>query len=103
MKFPDTDGVRIPANERVPWYGKKEIADMYRTNDSDILCRSDFIREWNRRGYQTPEGGWDLYEIHHILPREFGGTNDFDNLTPLIKYVHRSIVTPWWNNFGLPL
>ena len=33
----------------------------------------------------TPRGGWDKYQIHHIIPLQYGGTNDFDNevaLTP---------------------
>ena len=25
-----------------------------------------------------PEGGWNLYEIHHITPREFGGSAEFE-------------------------
>ena len=42
--------------------------------------RGDFIAEWYARGYSTPEGGRDKYEIHHIIPLEYGGDNSFENL-----------------------
>ena len=47
-----------------------------------------------------PEGGWNLYESHHITPREFGGSAEFENMVPLLKDVHRKVVTPWWNGYG---
>nr|WP_286119127.1 HNH endonuclease [Thermoactinomyces sp. DSM 45891] len=36
--------------------------------------------------------------MHHIIPREYGGTNDFDNLIPLPRDFHQQRVTPWWNS-----
>jgi hypothetical protein len=64
-----------------------------------------------RTGQEVPFPGGDLhgslpnswgeYDIHHILPREFGGTNDFWNLVPLERDFHNKIVTPWWNAFGI--
>ena len=47
-----------------------------------------------------PEGGWNLYEIHHITLREFGGSAEFENMVPLLKDVHRKVVTPCWNGYG---
>ena len=76
MVFPDGVGSRVSPDSRVGWYRNQSEANLYRTNDTDILCKKDYIDEWYRRGYQTPEGGWDLYEIHHIMPREFGGGAD---------------------------
>ena len=99
MVFPEGVNSRIPKESRVGWYRNQTEANLYRVNDTDILCKKDYIDEWYRRGYQTPEGGWDLYEIHHIKPREFGGSADFDNMVPLLKDVHRKVVTPWWNGF----
>lgn len=32
---------------------------------------------------KTKRGGWAEYDIHHIKPREYGGTNDFWNLVPV--------------------
>ena len=100
LEFPEGPLQRVPKEDRIPWYRNKREADLYRTGSDEILCRYDFIKEWERRGYATPEGGWDLYEIHHILPREFGGSNSFENLTPVLKTIHQKIVTPWWNSYG---
>ena len=61
--------------------------------------RSEFIREWARQGYRTPPGGWPSNDIHHIIPREWGGTNDFWNLVPVQQEVHRTLVNKWWNSF----
>ena len=100
MIFPEDVDSRVPKDSRVGWYRNQSEAGLYRTNDTDILCKKDYIDEWYRRGYQTPEGGWDLYEIHHIKPREFGGSSDFENMVPLLKDIHRKDVTPWWNSYG---
>ena len=100
MVFPEGVGSRVPKDSRVGWYRNQSEANLYRVNDTDILCKKDYIDEWYRRGYQTPEGGWDLYEIHHIKPREFGGSAEFENMVPLLKDVHRKVVTPWWNGYG---
>lgn len=44
--------------------------------------------------------GKDLtgYEVHHILPRRYGGTNSYSNLIPLTKSDHTR-VTNWWNYY----
>jgi filamentous hemagglutinin len=43
--------------------------------------RGDYIKEWIDRGYPDyGKTGWESLDIHHILPREWGGTNDFWNL-----------------------
>ena len=100
MKFPSGVNERIPKEERVGWYRNQNEADLYRINSSDILCKKDYIDEWNRRGFATPKRGWEAYEIHHIKPREFGGDSSFENMIPLAREQHRGQVTPWWNNYG---
>jgi hypothetical protein len=84
VSFPSTI-VRTPAASRVAW-GPAE--------------RQAFIAEWRRRGFADPPGGWGNYDIHHITPREWGGTNAFENLVPVERTVHQQTVTPWWNNFS---
>ncbi|MFZ6018219.1 MAG: HNH endonuclease [Chloroflexota bacterium] len=32
---------------------------------------------------------WNLYDIHHIIPRQYGGTNAFENLVPVLRDVHQ--------------
>jgi len=62
--------------------------------------RGAFIKQWYDQGFQTPEGGWAQYDIHHIIPREYGGTNDFWNLTPVLGTVHQTEFNPWWLQYG---
>jgi filamentous hemagglutinin len=70
---------KIPVADRVPW-GPQE--------------RGAFIKQWYDQGYSTPPSGWSEYNIHHILPREYGGTNDFSNRTPVLKSVHQTEFNP---------
>ncbi|MCM3112032.1 hypothetical protein [Lederbergia lenta] len=39
------------------------------------------------------------YEIHHIRPRVYYGSNDYSNLIPLKKTYHKKTVSPWWTNY----
>ncbi|MGG6463071.1 putative Ig domain-containing protein [Solilutibacter silvestris] len=61
--------------------------------------RGAFIKEWYDKGFTTPEGGWAKYDIHHITPREYGGTNDFNNLVPVLRDVHQKQFNPWWSGY----
>lgn len=85
MPFPAGDLERMPRDQRYEW-----------TN----MDRYYFIQQWHDMGYETPPGGWSMYDIHHIRPREFGGDNSFENLIPVPRPVHNQRVTPWWNNYG---
>ena len=100
LEFPDGDLDIVPEEDRVPWYRSQSIANENRTDPDEILCRKDFIDEWYAQGYTTPDGGWDLYDIHHIKPRSRGGSNSFDNLTPVLKTLHRKLLNVWWSFFG---
>jgi hypothetical protein len=82
VPFPSQLTDRIPKHLRVP----------------DGGYRDAFIKEWRSRGYAEPSGGWSKYEIHHILPREFGGNHDFWNMVPLRKEVHQEF-TRYWSGF----
>ncbi|MBD2125308.1 HNH endonuclease [Microcoleus sp. ZQ-A2] len=84
IPFPTGDIVKVPKSDRVPW-GRKE--------------RGEYIAEWYRRGYDTPPGGWSLYDIHHIKPREYGGTNDFENLVPVLRQVHIDEFNAFWRDW----
>ncbi len=66
---------RVPVDQRVPW-GFEE--------------RGSYIKEWYDRGFPTPSGGWADYDVHHIIPREYGGTNDFENLVPVERSIHQN-------------
>jgi len=90
VRFPPRVIRRVPSDERVPWTRGDEFSKRW------------YKRLWRQRGLPKPDGGWDDKEIHHILPREFGGSNDWDNLTPLTHDDH-VLFTNWWNNFEPPL
>jgi hypothetical protein len=82
--FPGSGLSQVPLEDRVPW-GASE--------------RGAYIKEWYDRGYSTPAGGWGEYDIHHIVPREYGGTNDFGNLVPVLRDVHQNEFNPWWRGY----
>ena len=62
--------------------------------------RASFIAEWCRRGFAEPRGGGANYDIHHILPREFGGTNAFWNLVPVERITHQDLLNSFWRTFA---
>jgi RHS repeat-associated protein len=86
VPFPsDVRGIVAPA-DRAQWGGEE---------------RGAFIAEWKTRGYAEPVGGWVEYDIHHIRPREYGGGNDFWNLTPVERETHRQFNRFWQGFMGL--
>lgn len=81
ISFPEGNLQKVPKDQRVEWNNQ---------------TRADYIKEWYDRGYKTPEGGWDKYDIHHIKPREYGGDNSFDNLVPVERTLHQNEFNPFW-------
>jgi len=81
---PPRNLAKVPTGQRVSWNGQD---------------RYNFIKEWHDRGYSTPEGGWEQYDIHHIIPREYGGTNVFDNLVPVLREIHQQELNTWWRGY----
>jgi RHS repeat-associated protein len=61
--------------------------------------RYEYIKAWHDLGYPRPTNGWGKYDIHHIIPREYGGTNHFDNLVPVLRQVHQDEFNEWWRNY----
>ena len=82
--FPSGITGKVDKSLRVPWTKQD---------------RASFIAEWHRRGFAEPTGGWDKYDIHHIHPREFGGTNDFWNLVPVERGTHQELFNEFWREF----
>jgi 5-methylcytosine-specific restriction endonuclease McrA len=80
---PEFNLEKVPPSERVQW-GLKQ--------------RAQYIKEWYDRGFATPKGGWQDYDIHHIVPREYGGSNAFDNLAPVLRTTHQQF-TSWWRYY----
>jgi RHS repeat-associated protein len=88
VPFPSGPLARVAKSEKVTWTTLG--------TDSD---RAQFIAEWHRRGYAAPSGGWQRYDIHHIKPREFGGTNEFENLVPVERGFHQQEFNDFWRNY----
>ncbi|TAE39864.1 MAG: hypothetical protein EAZ70_04770 [Runella slithyformis] len=86
-------GMRIPLNPRPP------VPQNLRVDWNKDL-RGNYIREYIGRGYPNPAGGWAEYDIHHILPRQYGGTNDFWNLVPVLRRTHQNEFNNFWKLFG---
>ena len=85
IQFPSGIKGPVDKNLRVAWDSKKD--------------RAAFIEEWYKGNYPTPRGGWDKYDIHHIQPREFGGTNEFWNLVPVERKTHKDLFNEFWREF----
>jgi len=85
--------IPFPENE-MTWTAKDDRVDW----NSDL--RGAFIKEWIDRGYPDyGKAGWDALDIHHILPKAWGGTNDFWNLVPVDRVWHQQEISPWWSAF----
>lgn len=65
------------------WAYLRKLGDPEQRVTWDSSNKNEFIREWHERGYPEPPGWWSEYGIHHITPKEYGETNDFDNLVPV--------------------
>lgn len=54
--------------------------------------------QWYDMTYPHHRWNWNEMQIHHIRPRNYGGTNDYDNLIP-IKTTDHYTVNAWWANY----
>ncbi|WP_199925427.1 HNH endonuclease signature motif containing protein [Paenibacillus bouchesdurhonensis] len=59
--------------------------------------RANYIKKYSEL-YPNNNWNWSgsVTNIHHIRPRNLGGTNAFDNLIPISTVLHQSVVTPWF-------
>ncbi|HEY9262156.1 RHS repeat-associated core domain-containing protein [Chitinophaga sp.] len=63
--------------------------------------KMEFRNWWTEQGRPwptAPEGS--SINIHHIKPLKFGGTNNFENLVPLVQPLEHQPFTNWWRNFN---
>ncbi|MFF0830182.1 HNH endonuclease [Brevibacillus sp. NPDC003359] len=74
--------------------------------ERDSGYRKDFERRYTGYFGSPQYFTWDDVEIHHMIPLEYYGSNDFDNLIPLLKkdrkndyiLLHKE-VTDWWKSY----
>ncbi|MDN4620255.1 HNH endonuclease signature motif containing protein [Paenibacillus sp. PsM32] len=55
---------------------------------------------WYISTYGNPNITWGGYDIHHIKPREYGGSNANSNLMPVPRNLHNSLISPWWASYN---
>ncbi|OPZ87756.1 MAG: HNH endonuclease [Firmicutes bacterium ADurb.Bin419] len=60
--------------------------------------RNDY-KAWVEKCYNGGKAiDWTNMQIHHVKPREFGGTHDYSNLMPLKSDFHTKVTT-WFANY----
>lgn len=90
-----------------------EYVDPVSHKDAESPLRTDWTRlgqspSWNGRqafinrfnatyGTQSADW-WSARQIHHIRPRIYGGTDDFNNLLPVPNANHY-LITNWFRNY----
>lgn len=98
VPYPEAIDPRTGKNIPMP-EGELNVVSKDQRVEWNNITRSEYIKEWYDRGFQTPPGGWKEYDIHHILPREYGGTNVFENLVPIERTFHQTQFNPWWMGY----
>lgn len=83
LTVPATNLSVVPVSQRVSW------------TSTD---RKNYI-SWYNKNYPNKINDWSKYQIHHIKPRQYGGTNSNSNLIPLLTTYHQKTVSPWWSNY----
>ncbi|AWM17244.1 HNH endonuclease [Bacillus inaquosorum] len=81
-----------------PAYANMKVIPVEDREKRDKKIR-DKYKSWYKKKYGDPKWNWDDYEIHHIIPLQYGGDNDMNNLFPLKKDFHRKTVSPWWAGY----
>ena len=98
--YPCTRDIRTGQNIPYPFAAGQEpparIPRNQRLSRNPNKYKRDYVCKYH---FKTPqlEGNdpWEEYQIHHIFPLEYGGTNDFWNQVPLLGPDHRPFTTYW--------
>ncbi|MFF0831167.1 HNH endonuclease [Brevibacillus sp. NPDC003359] len=84
----------------------KPDADMVRQKRDRAVDRAAYERRYEGYFGAPQYFSWNEVAIHHMIPLEYYGSNDFDNLIPLLKdgykndyiLIHEE-VTDWWRSY----
>ena len=94
-------------NEYFPNYidpvSKKQAIDGIRTDwlktgSRPWNGRNTYIKNFESQYGKQSENYWKSVQIHHIRPRNFGGSDEFDNLMPVETNAHR-LITKWFVSY----
>ncbi len=83
-------------------YSKKKVKVPSTTwkidqNERDVQFRKKYISSFKKK-YPNAKINWKEYEIHHMRPLKYGGTNALSNGIALKKNVHAKF-NAWWSNY----
>lgn len=74
--------------------------DWAKTGSRPWNGRNAYIKNFEAKyGQQSQKSYWDLVQIHHIRPRNFGGDDSFDNLMPVETSSHK-LLNKWFANYN---
>lgn len=92
-KYTDPITGRFMTSPDIDWERKQVAHELTREEKGDY-------RVWVEKCYNNNESiDWSLYQIHHIRPRAYAGTNNYNNLMPLPIDFHQKKVNSWWANY----
>lgn len=97
VRYPDYTDSGSGKKLAVPATNLAKVESRYRVTWS-TSDRNKYIN-WYNQNYPNKITDWSKYQIHHMRPREYGGTNDYSNLIPLLTTYHQKTVSPWWVNY----
>lgn len=82
-----------------PYYSNFAVTPVAERVSWEKPDRDRYIKYFNET-YNNGKAPWDWeqYQVHHIRPRKFGGTNIYSNLIPIPKDIHYKF-NGWWNNY----
>ncbi len=66
-------------------------------NKRDSNFRNNYIKTFKKK-YPKAKIDWSKYQIHHMQPLQYNGSNSFGNGIALTKNDH-SKVTAWWRSY----
>jgi len=79
------NGTNVPKSQRVPRFKKAQKKRLMKAASRCALCGNGAVGGSRHAA---------VLELHHILPRCKGGTNDDDNLIVVCRHCHVAIHKP---------
>lgn len=74
--------------------------DWAKTGSRGWNGRNAYIRKFEKEyGEQPKEKYWDLVQIHHIRPRNFGGSDSYENLVPVKYDPSHKLLNKWFRYY----
>jgi len=71
-----------------------------RVDRNALPYRSNYIIYY-KKIFGDPKWNWADYDVHHVVPLEYGGNHNMSNLFALKRSIHQNVVHGggWWKNY----